>query len=150
MSETNNSLDFEKNVYIKINSVVKNDDGDDSFDLMTAGTLSCKDGDYKLVYSESEATGLEGVTTTLLYDKEGRVSLLREGPLNSQMMMEKGVRHHCTYVTPQGEMDITTYANMVRSTLSENGGELEFAYTVDINKVYTSENHLKITVKEDK
>ena len=67
--------------------------GPDEMELVTAGSLR-RDGQggYSISYQETELTGLEG-TTTRLYVNGGRVTLLREGSINSQMVFEMGKRH---------------------------------------------------------
>ena len=65
----------------------------DEIELVTAGTLKQESGGkYSISYQESELTGLEGTTTRLLIDG-GKVTLLREGSINSQMVFEEGRRH---------------------------------------------------------
>ena len=60
----------------------------DVIELVTEGQLTARgDGRYTLTYRESELTGLEGTTTVFEIDG-GRVTLLREGEVNSQMVFE--------------------------------------------------------------
>ena len=63
--------------------------GPDEIELVTAGTLKMDDaGGCTISYQESELTGLEG-TTTRLHIHGGKVTLLREGNINSQMVFEE-------------------------------------------------------------
>ena len=68
---------------------------DDTIELVTEGCLE-PDGDdgYTLSYQESELTGLEGTLTTFQIERD-RVTLLRVGEVNSQMVFEEGRRHLC-------------------------------------------------------
>ena len=74
--------------------------GDDTIELVTEGCLE-PDGDdgYTLSYQESELTGLEGTLTTFQIERD-RVTLLRVGEVNSQMVFEEGRRHLSMYDTP--------------------------------------------------
>ena len=74
--------------------------GDDTIELVTEGCLE-PDGDdgYTLSYQESELTGLEGTLTTFQIERD-RVTLLRVGEVNSQMVFEEGRRHLSMYDCP--------------------------------------------------
>lgn len=80
--------------------------GPDEMELVTSGVLKRDSrGGFLVSYQESELTGLEG-TTTKLHVHGGRVTLLREGGVNSQMVFEEGRRHLSMYETPYGELHI--------------------------------------------
>ena len=76
----------------------------EEIELVTAGTME-RDGQggCTISYQESELTGLEGTTTRVHIDG-GRVTLLREGNTNSQMVFEEGRRHLSMYETPYGRL----------------------------------------------
>ena len=77
----------------------------DSTELMTEGTMTMGDGQIRLSYKESELTGMEGTTTTFIVEGE-RVTLLRTGAVNSQMIFEEGEQHTSLYETPFGELTV--------------------------------------------
>ncbi|MDE6280452.1 MAG: DUF1934 domain-containing protein, partial [Oscillospiraceae bacterium] len=95
----------------------------DEIELVTSGTLK-RDGlgGFTVSYQESELTGLEG-TTTKLHIHGGKVTLLREGNINSQMVFEEGRRHLSMYETPYGELSIGVNTRRMRSTRGEAGGD---------------------------
>ncbi|MFG6352598.1 MAG: DUF1934 domain-containing protein, partial [Oscillospiraceae bacterium] len=103
----------------------------EEMELVTAGTLK-RDGagGYTVSYQETELTGLEG-TTTRLYIRDGQVTLLREGSINSQMVFEEGRRHLSMYETPYGALSIGVNTRRMRSTVGEAGGELEIDYAIE-------------------
>ena len=69
------------------------DNGSEEMELVTAGRLVREGRDrYTISYEESELTGMEGTTTVVRVDGP-RVTLLREGTVNSQMVFEEGYRH---------------------------------------------------------
>jgi uncharacterized beta-barrel protein YwiB (DUF1934 family) len=79
--------------------------------LVTEGTFVTKNGKYYVIYEESELSGMEGSTTTLKIDGEGRVNIRRFGSAKADMIFEKGKTHSTGYETPYGlmEMNITTH-----------------------------------------
>ena len=107
----------------------------EEMELVTAGTLK-RDGagGYTVSYQETELTGLEG-TTTRLYIRDGQVTLLREGSINSQMVFEEGRRHLSMYETPYGALSIGVNTRRMRSTLGEAGGDLEIDYAIEIDNL---------------
>lgn len=92
---------MENNVIISIKGKQSYEDmEDETIELVTEGRLD-PDGTegYTLSYQESELTGLEGTLTTLQIEPE-RITLLRIGEVNSQMVFEQGRRHLSLYDTP--------------------------------------------------
>ncbi|MCI8652454.1 MAG: DUF1934 domain-containing protein [Angelakisella sp.] len=138
-----------KEALIKIKGVqrVAGDD-DDVVELLTTGFFSRQKDGYLISYEESEATGFEGASTTLFYEeKADRVTLTRSGSVNSQLIVEKGKRHQCSYDLGFGSMIIGVNCSIIHSTLSEDGGEIGFSYSLDLNTALTSENRVVIAVR---
>ncbi|MDE6591018.1 MAG: DUF1934 domain-containing protein [Oscillospiraceae bacterium] len=123
--------------------------GPDEMELVTAGTLKWdpKEG-CTVSYAESELTGLEG-TTTKLHIKDGQVTLLREGSVNSQMVFEEGRRHLSMYETPYGALSVGINTKRMRSTLGEAGGDLEIDYAIEIDHLVAGQNLFRMNVKKN-
>ncbi len=121
----------------------------DEMELVTSGTLK-RDGQggFTISYQESELTGLEG-TTTKLHICGGKVTLLREGSINSQMVFEEGRRHLSMYETPYGELSIGVNTKRMRSTLGEAGGDLEIDYAIEIDNLLAGQNLFRMNVKKN-
>ena len=121
----------------------------DEMELVTSGTLK-RDGQggFTVSYQESELTGLEG-TTTRLHIHGRRVTLLREGSINSQMVFEEGRRHLSMYETPYGELSIGVSTKRMRSTLDEAGGDLEIDYAIEIDNLVAGQNLFRMNVKKN-
>ena len=120
----------------------------DTVELMTRGSLVHKDGAYYIVYKETEATGYEGCTTTVkVADDARKVSMLRFGKQTSQLVIEKGTRHLCHYETGYGAISLGVSADVIEHALDENGGKLQFSYTLDsAAESVISRNLVDITV----
>ena len=121
----------------------------DEVELVTSGTLK-RDGagGYIVSYAETELTGLEGTTTRLHVDG-GRVTLLREGNVNSQMVFEEGRRHLSMYETPYGALSIGVNTRRMRSTLGDAGGDLEIDYAIEIDNLIAGQNLFRMNVKKN-
>lgn len=137
-----------KDVIIQINGCPKYEDGnEESIELTTAGRLYRKNGNYYIIYKESELTGMEGVTTTLKVEDK-RITLMRNGLYPTQMIFEKGQRHFGVYRTEFGAMMVAISARDVRHSMTDSGGDLLIDYAIEIDSVLTGENLFKIKVKE--
>ena len=121
---------------------------DDTIELVTEGCLS-PDGDdsYTLSYQESPLTGLEGTLTTFQIEP-GRVTLLRVGEVNSQMVFEEGRRHLSMYDTPYGALSIGVNTRRMRNELGANGGSIEIDYAIEIDHALAGQNLFRIQVRE--
>ena len=121
----------------------------EEMELVTSGVLK-RDGlgGYTVSYQESELTGLEG-TTTRLHISNGRVTLLREGSINSQMVFEEGRRHLSMYETPYGALSIGINTRRMRSTLGESGGDLEIDYAIEVDHLLAGQNLFRMNVKRN-
>lgn len=139
---------MKKDVIIEIKGAYRQEDDEDEIDFITAGTYSSKNGIYYIAYDESEMTGFEGCRTTLQVE-DGRVVMTRSGKNKSQLIIERGVRHQCHYDTDDGiSMIIGVSGSNLISHLNEDGGDLSFRYSLDINTYLTSENQVAVTVRQ--
>lgn len=142
---------MEKNVIISIKGTQSYEETeDDMIELVTQGQLlDCGDDGLTLTYQESELTGMQGTLTTFQVEKTGRITLLRMGEVNSQMVFEEGRRHLSLYQTPFGNMSVGILANKVKNTLNMAGGDLEIDYAIEIDHALAGQNLFRIHVRED-
>ncbi|MBQ8994787.1 MAG: DUF1934 domain-containing protein [Oscillospiraceae bacterium] len=135
------------NYLITIDTIQKTDAGDDNFSLSTFGEYDYTSDRTVIRYEDSAATGFEGCETELNISSEG-VTMRRTGPSSSHMVLEKGKKHVCHYMTPYGDLPLGVYTEYIKDDLSESGGTLDLRYSLDLNANFFALNHLKITVKE--
>ncbi len=117
----------------------------DSMELVTAGTLEQDGESYTLSYRESELTGLEG-TTTVFRVRDGQVTLMREGELNSLMVFEEGRRHMSMYETPYGALSIGVNTRKMKTDLTPAGGDIEIQYAIEVDHALAGLNLFQIHV----
>ena len=120
----------------------------DTMELVTEGKLAVQDGALRLSYEESELTGMEGTTTVFQVEPE-KVTLLRLGSVQSEMVFEEGRRHMSLYSTPYGNMEIGVRARRLNSTLELTGGRLEIDYDIEINHMLAGQSLFRIDVREN-
>ena len=135
-----------KDVMISIVGTQKFGDGsDDSVELITSGKYSFNGGTSKLIYSESELTGLEGTETTFTVEPFG-ITMERSGNVSSRMVFEEGKKHFFLYETPFGAATMGINTHKIKNRLSENGGDMEIDYALDFDSSFLGRNQFKIHV----
>ena len=135
-----------KNAIIKITDRHLQDGEEYTSELTTAGEFECGESGCKIVYKETDEELLDCITT--LSVDGSRISMLRSGRYNTEMIIELERRHSCYYTTPYGEMLMGIYCKFIENKMTESGGTLRFAYTIDFNNIPASENELEIKVVE--
>ena len=105
------------------NNVIISIQGKQSFEAQDDDTIELVTEGYTLSYQESELTGLEGTLTTFQIERD-RVTLLRVGEVNSQMVFEEGRRHLSMYDTPYGALSVGINTRKMRAELDARGGNI--------------------------
>lgn len=136
-----------KNVNVSIKGIQVQDGDSSDVELFTEGTLEKRGSKYVLVYNESEVTGLGGTTTMLEIDGE-KVSLVRNGTVNNQMIFIKDKKTTSYYETQYGSLIIGVLTDRINVDMGDSGGTVSINYTIDINEEYTGENSFFIDIKE--
>lgn len=141
------TMEEEKEYLLTIVGTQNDGEEEDKVELFTTGSLYRTDHSWCIAYDESEATGFEGSRTVVeLEDGLGRVTMNRLGNTSSQLIIERGVRHQCTYDTGYGSLIIGVSGDYIRASLDDRGGKLSFGYSLDVNTSLASENTVAITV----
>ena len=139
---------MEKDVVISIKGIQKYENTDpDVIELVTAGRLTRVGESYTLSYQESELTGLEGTLTTIQVEGE-QVTLMRVGEFTSQMVFQEGRRHLSMYTTPYGAMAIGVNTRHLLADLTDQGGDIEIDYAIEIDHAVAGRNLFQIKVTE--
>ncbi len=125
----------------------------DIVELITEGTLReiTENGEsgWEISYKDSEATGFAGAVTTVSCIGESHASMTRDGAYETRLVIEKNRRHHCSYGTEYGQLLMGIYTTRIINRMTENGGELYFKYTIDLNSALISENEVYMNVKTE-
>lgn len=138
-----------KDVIISIKTEQTVGDSTDTIEFTTDGRFGIKDGSYFISYEESKLLEVDGDVKTTLYIKpDNSVIMQRNGAYSSRMVIEKGVRNNCFYVTPMGELSLGIFGEKVKTAFSESGGSIDMNYTIDTNLQLLSRNSVNISVKE--
>lgn len=123
----------------------------ETIELVTRGTYRFEPGFAELSYVETQMTGLEGVLTTFAVEDESRVTLTREGKINSVMHFAVGKRDDSLYdAEGVGPLLVTACTRSVTVLLNENGGVFDLEYDVEIEHTACGTNGYHIEVRVQK
>lgn len=123
---------------------------EDLLEMITTGSYQLKDGVYTITYSETEPNNSGSYKTTFTIDPNRKVTVVREGEISSHMIFEQGQKHLIYCDTDFGAMTIGVSADRIETKLSENGGDIEIVYSIEIDQSLASDNILKLNVRKTK
>lgn len=126
------------------------DIADDSscIELITEGKYYKKGNKHYLSYNETEMTGFDGLTTTLLQVDGDTVSLTRTGGINSHMVFREGEKHIGHYDTPYGSFTIGICSEDVSVDIGEAAGDIHIKYLLEINNASKARHDLRLNIRE--
>lgn len=125
------------------------DDGHekDVVELVTEGSYYKKGNNYYVTYSETELTGMEGTTTTLKIEGD-KVTMLRFGQNNTQLIFEQGQRHLCCYETPYGAFTVGVHSRDVNVDVTDHGGNISASYLIEVDNAAVGSNDFTMQIRE--
>ena len=136
---------MEKNILLKFRGRNGYDVGEDNVEFVTRGSLNLKNGKYYLKYTEESPENRESKVNTTIKIEEGKVTVLRFGETNTQMIMETGKKHISYYETPYGSIVIGVITDSILSDIGENKGKLCINYALEVNDSVMSENCINLS-----
>lgn len=135
-----------ENVRVSIKGIQQQNEESNDVELFTEGKFK-KDGEkYILKYTESEMTGFDNTTTTVEIENE-KVSIIRNGNVNSQMIFIKDKKTTSYYNTQFGSLIIGVMADKLDVDINDDGGKIDINYIIDINEEYIGQNSVLIDIK---
>ena len=146
-AEGGGPVPVKKDVIISIKGLQQDPEGEsDTITLVTAGRYYRKNDHYYISYEESELTGLQGTRTTLRVSPD-TVRVIRTGECPSELLFETGKRNLSLYHTEYGDLSVVISTRSIRSTLTDDGGELNVSYAVEIGSSPVGVNQLSWNIQ---
>ena len=142
-----------KDIMLKITGkTVRQDEGnekhEDIMEFVTAGQLYHRGSTTFIKYPESELSGLEGCTTSLIITKVKMKCSGRPLAADTEMEFKKGERFYGMYETPYGPVGMELLTNDV--TGLEDAGEgrqkLSIDYHISLHGLMESRNKLELEI----
>lgn len=117
---------MEKKAVISIVSNASIGDSD-KIEVVSPGAFIKLDEGYKIVYEETELSGMEGTTTTIIVNND-EVVLEREGTTSTKMVFNEEEPSVSLYNTPYGMLELAISTDKLNVNMEDEGGELEIEY----------------------
>ena len=119
----------------------------DILEINSLGTMSDDGERVFITYNETEATGMDGSTTSISFLKSSPdvVTMTRDGLVSATLVFEEDKRHHCIYKTPFMPFEVCIKTkDVVNNILSV--GELELDYVVEIRGAKAERTKFKMQI----
>ncbi len=134
----------ERPILISICGTQRDEDGtEQTIELTTAGTLWRDGAAVCISYIETEMTGMEGVKTTFRVE-DGKISMVREGALQSTISFEEGERDESLYDLGFAALLLRISTRRARARLEDSAGCLELSYSVEMERRMVASHSYKI------
>lgn len=124
---------------------------EDEAEFFTEGRLLTTANEVKLLYEESELSGMEGSVASLTFLRAvpGVLTMTRSGEVNTALVFEEGRRHICVYNTPFMDFEVCVKSYLVRNRLLEDG-RIDLDYIVEVHGAKAERCRMTITVAPEK
>ena len=136
---------MEKSAVISIRSF-SDLDKDEVIEVVTPGKFHLGESEFKAVYEESEISGMDGTTTTLVI-KDDVLVLEREGFTSTRMEFKKGEDVISLYNTPYGMMNINISTKELDIDMDEDGGVIYTKYVLGLEGQPGITTELKVKIR---
>ena len=136
---------MEKSAVISIRSF-SDLDKDEVIEVVTPGKFHLGESEFKAVYEESEISGMDGTTTTLVI-KDDVLVLEREGSTSTRMEFKKGEDVISLYNTPYGMMNINISTKELDIDMDEDGGVKYTKYVLGLEGQPGITTELKVKIR---
>lgn len=121
---------IDENAIIKVKSTQKSDEDENFIDIDTVGNFYQRGGKFYIFYKESSEMQMSDSTVMLIVDKN-KVTMRRNGEYETKFNFIEGESESVIYYTPFGEFNFTLCTISVNAELCDNGGRVEFEYTLE-------------------
>ena len=136
---------MEKSAVISIRSF-SDLDKDEVIEVVTPGKFHLGESEFKAVYEESEISGMDGTTTTLVI-KDDVLVLEREGSTSTRKKNKKGEDVISLYNTPYGMMNINISTKELDIDMDEDGGVIYTKYVLGLEGQQGITTELKVKIR---
>ena len=121
-------------------------ENEDKIEIVSPGEYIKLEDGYKVIYVETELSGMDGTTTTItIRDKE--VILEREGTIETKMYFDEDNPNVSLYSTPYGIIEITISTDSLFVDANENGAKVEIEYDMSVGGQESISTSLVLVVK---
>ncbi len=134
-----------RDVILSISGFQYETNGDEATEVMTGAAYCFKNGRHFVTFKETVETG--ETTTNLIKIANGRVDVIRRGPLDVHMVFERGQRNVSRYRTPFGDLQIGIRTLSIDSRADDLKIHTEISYLLDIDDQHVSDCKIVLDIR---
>ncbi len=136
-------------IQITTTQTVANEKEPETIELTTEGCFYMEDGKIRLVYEETEISGMEGTTTTLNIVPD-KITLNRFGTQIIDMEFSSGQRYKTIYRTPFGDMPMEILTKNIEVNFQKRPLDLKATidYEVSVKNFFSGRNKMTIQARK--
>ena len=140
--------EIKKNMLLTFkSSAIADDETNDGIEFVTPAELVVKNNKYYITFEDIGDLDEAPAKSTLKIDSD-KVTLLRYGLTNSQMIFEQGKKHTGNYQTPYGNVSLGVFSDDLKINITEKGGSLDLSYGIYFEDMISHYNKLSISLNE--
>ena len=140
---------MEENYILSVEGKQTVNGSSDKIDLKTRAAYMTKNGNRYITYTEYDVNNPKLTSrTTVKVSPDNVVTVMKDGTERHSLILEKGVRHKCEYITSFGIISLGVFTDTVNVNLNDKGGEIKVHYNIDVQSELASSNELIINIKE--
>ena len=140
---------MEENYILSVEGKQTVNGSSDKIDLKTRAAYMTKNGSRYITYTEYDVNNPKLTSrTTVKVSPDNVVTVMKGGTERHSLILEKGVRHKCEYITSFGIISLGVFTDTVNVNLNDKGGEIKVHYNIDVQSELASSNELIINIKE--
>ena len=140
---------MEENYILSVEGKQTVNGSSDKIDLKTRAAYMTKNGSRYITYTEYDVNNPKLTSrTTVKVSPDNVVTVMKGGTERHSLILEKGVRHKCEYITGFGMISLGVFTDSVKVNLDDKGGEIKVHYNIDVQSELASVNELTINIKE--
>ena len=136
---------MKKNCTVRLTDTQIEEEKKQSMEITTQGVFFWNDGRFLLRFEEYFDEDIRSETTVSSKSKNC-ISIVHRGDITTELTVELGKRHNSHYVTPYGELMIGIDALEIENGLTENGGTLRMAYSIDYYAAVAATKEITIEI----
>lgn len=122
----------------------------EKIEYATEGRLILKDDIVTVEYDESREMGMDGVTTSLIFNQSerGKLSMVRKGVSPTSMIFDLSERRRmCSYEAGYAPLEFSIQTYQVKNNITpEDGGSIFLDYDIEVRGFRVEKNKLEISV----
>ena len=140
---------MEENYILSVEGKQTVNGSSDKIDLKTRAAYMTKNGNRYITYTEYDVNNPKLTSrTTVKVSPDNVVTVMKGGTERHSLILEKGIRHKCEYITSFGIISLGVFTDTVNVDLNDKGGEIKVHYNIDVQSELASSNELIINIKE--